>query len=79
MIYCCPQSEWFLLGAMEGDLPLFEGRIASLWKGELQFAPTSVPQHLLKVSFIGYCPLSRSRFSYSPIWRGLLESFGRCH
>lgn len=64
MIYCCPQSEWFLLGAMEG---------------ELQFAPTSVPQHLLKVSFMGYCPLSRSRFSYAPIWRGLLESFGRCH
>lgn len=79
MIYSCPQSEWFLLGAMEGDLPLFEGRIASLLRDELQFAPTSVPQHLLKVSFMGYCPLSRSRFSYAPIWRGLLESFGRCH
>jgi len=28
MIYCCPQSEWFLLGAMEDELPLFERRIA---------------------------------------------------
>ena len=28
MIYCYPQNEWFLLGAMEGDLPLFERRIA---------------------------------------------------
>ncbi len=34
MIYCCPQSEWFLLGAMEGELSPFEGRIAPL-KGEL--------------------------------------------
>ena len=43
MIYCCPQSEWFLLGAMEGDLqfaPTDRANCLPL-KGELQFAPTA--------------------------------------
>ena len=38
MIYCCPHSEWFLLGA---NCLSLEGRIASLLRGELQFAPTA--------------------------------------
>ena len=79
MIYCCPQSEWFLLGGdgrriapLKGELPLF-GRANC--NSPLQCATTPLEGifHLVIVPYLVLGSLIR------PIWRGLLESFGRCH